>query len=105
MNSGGKKSYWFVIVCFLFFPMQAQTPPSGLPLIELMAEAKKFSAAENMLRKDIQYFLSQNNTDTLVQYIFLSGKVKRELYGSAKAETAVFNLLDKENLKIPLPCR
>ena len=88
------KYFFFVVSFFLLARLFAQVSVNGFKSIEQAIEQKKYAEARVMLENDVSYFLSENNIDTLLAYIYPKGQVTAGLYGNEKATAAVFSFAD-----------
>jgi CHAT domain-containing protein len=79
-------------ILFLLIPIFAQDGVKGAAEIEAAIEAKNFKHAEVLIQQQVQFFLKENNTDTLIYYIPLAGKIGMENGGPEKAATAMNTL-------------
>jgi len=79
-------------IILLLIPILAQEKVKGTAEIESAIEAKNFKEAEALLQQQVQFFLQQHNTDTLIYYISLAGKTGMENEGPEKA-AALMNAL------------
>ncbi len=67
----------------------------GAAEIEAAIEAKNFKQAEALLQQQVQFFLKEGNTDTLIYYIPLAGKIGMENGGPEKAATTMNTLANQ----------
>lgn len=79
---------------FLMLPILAQEKLKDRKAIENAIESKNYSAADSLLQKDIQEFLSSGQADTLVHYIPLKGKLAYGQNGAEKAVSTVYSFID-----------
>ncbi len=79
-------------IVFLLIPIFAQDGVKGAGEIEAAIKAKKFKQAEALLQQQVQFFIKENNTDTLIYYIPLAGKIGMENGGPEKAAAAINTL-------------
>ncbi len=82
-------------ILFLLIPLFAQDKVKGIAEIEAAIEAKNFGLAQSLLQQQVQEFLKENNTDTLVAYISVAGKIGMESEGAAKAATLMNALVNQ----------
>jgi len=88
-------------IVFLLIPIFAQDRAKGAAEIEAAIEAKNFKQAATLLEQQVQYFLNDNNTDTLIYYISLAGKLGMENGGPGKAAIAINTLTNRIAAKNP----
>ncbi len=82
-------------ILLLLLPLFAQDKVKGAAEIEAAIEAKNFKQAELLLQQQVQFFLKENNSDTLIYYIPLAGKIGMENGGPEKAAVSM-NALVKQ---------
>ncbi len=88
-------------IILLLIPIFAQDRVKGAAEIEAAIEAKNFKQAATLLEQQVQFFLKDDNTDTLVYYIPLAGKLGMEDGGPEKAATAINALTNRIAAKKP----
>ena len=88
-------------IILLLIPNFAQDRLKGEAEIEAAIEAKNFKQASALLEQQVQYFLNDDNTDTLINYIPLAGKIGMENGGSEKAAIAINALTNRIAAKNP----
>lgn len=76
-------------ILLLLIPLFAQNKLKGAAEIEAAIEAKNFKQAEALLQQQVNFFLKENNTDTLIYYISLAGKIGMENGGTEKAAASM----------------
>lgn len=79
-------------ILLLLIPIFAQEKLKGAAEIESAIDAKNFKQAETLLQQQVQFFLKENNIDTLIHYISLAGKIGLGNGGWEKAATAMNTL-------------
>ncbi len=82
-------------VLFLLISLFAQDKIKNVDAIEAAIEAKNFKQAEALLQQQVQFFLKENNVDTLISYIAVAGKIGMENGGPGKA-AVLMNTLVKQ---------
>lgn len=88
-------------ILLLLIPLFAQDKVKGAAEIEAAIEAKNFKQAELLLQQQVQFFLKENNTDTLIYYIPLAGKIGMENGGPGKAAASMNILVGQIAAKKP----
>lgn len=88
-------------IILLLIPIFAQDRLRGAAEIEAAIEAKNFKQAATLLEQQVQFFLNEGNTDTLVYYITLAGDLGMENGGPDKAAIAINALSNKIAAKKP----
>lgn len=88
-------------IVLLLIPILAQDKGKGIDEIEAAIEAKNFAQAETLLQQQVQSFLQQNNTDTLISYISVAGKIGMENGGAEKALALMNTLVNQMAAKQP----
>ena len=88
-------------VLLLLIPLFAQDNVKGIAAIEAAIEAKNFKQAEALFQQQVKYFIHENNTDTLIQYIPVAGKIGMENGGIEKAAAAMGALANQVAAKKP----
>ncbi|MES2848924.1 MAG: tetratricopeptide repeat protein, partial [Bacteroidota bacterium] len=82
-------------ILLLLIPLFAQDKLKGAAEIESAIEAKNFKQAETLLQQQVQFFLKENNTDTLIYYISLAGQIGMENGGPEKAAASINTLVNQ----------
>jgi CHAT domain-containing protein len=82
-------------IVFLLMPLFAQDNIKSIDEIEAAIEAKNFKQAEALLQQQVHFFIKENNTDTLISYIPLAGKLGMENGGSEKAAASMNALVNQ----------
>ena len=82
-------------IIFLLLPLFAQDRLKGAAEIEAAIEAKNFKQAELLLEQQVNSFIKESNTDTLIYYVSLAGKIGMENGGPEKAATAMKALANR----------
>jgi len=96
-----KYSFAGFCILLLLIPLFAQDGVKGAAEIEAAIDAKNFKQAETLLQQQVQFFLKENNTDTLIYYIPLAGKIGMENGGPEKAAVAMNALASQIAAKKP----
>lgn len=96
-----KYSFAGFCILLLLIPLFAQDGAKGVAEIEAAIDAKNFKQAETLLQQQVQFFLKENNTDTLIYYIPLAGKIGMENGGPEKAAIAINVLTNRIAAKNP----
>lgn len=82
-------------ILLLLIPLFAQNKLKGVADVEAAIEAKDLTLAENLLQQQVQFYLKQGNTDSVIQYISLVGKIKMSNGSADKAAIAMNTLIDQ----------
>ncbi len=82
------------LLIFLMLPILAQEKAKDQKMIEKAIENKNFATADSLLQTAIHTFLFSGQTDTLLHYLPLKGKLAYEQNGSEKAISAVYSFID-----------
>ncbi|MBL0355842.1 MAG: CHAT domain-containing protein [Chitinophagaceae bacterium] len=88
-------------ILLLLIPLFAQDKLKGAAEIESAIEAKNFKQAAALLEQQVQFFLKENNTDTLIYYISLAGKIGMENGGPEKAAASMNTLVNQITAQKP----
>ncbi len=96
-----KHSLVGLCILLLLIPIFAQDKVKGAAEIEAAIDAKNFKKAAALLEQQVQFFLNENNADTLVYYIPLAGKLGMENGGADNAAIAINALTNRIAVKNP----